>query len=184
MAEGHHLSHLDWRRRLSPMGSVRRYVMIARRPFRSINRKAVPAVKTLVDYLNDQDAILDNVIKILAREYNAIKERRLDELEAIAEDKSSFMLKLQANDQRIKLHADAAQLKTKYPDRVEQIKAKLAKCKMMNETNGKLITLSLSANKRLYDVLMHSRDKFSRNMTYTDKGNTTATSPLRVNINA
>ena len=54
----------------------------------------------------------------------------------------------------------------------------------MNETNGKLITLSLSANKRLYDVLMQSRDKYSRNMTYTDKGNTTATSPLRVNINA
>ena len=75
--------------------------MIARRPIRSLNRKAVPVVKTLVDYLNDQDAILDNVIKILAREYNAIKERRLEELETIAEDKSSFMLKLQANDQRI-----------------------------------------------------------------------------------
>ena len=41
--------------------------MIARRPIRSLNRKAVPVVKTLVDYLNDQDAILDNVIKILAR---------------------------------------------------------------------------------------------------------------------
>ncbi len=160
------------------------FSMIARRPIRSLNRKAVPVVKTLVDYLNDQDAILDNVIKILAREYNAIKERRLEELETIAEDKSSFMLKLQANDQRIKLHPESAQLKTKYPERVAQIKEKLAKCKMMNETNGKLITLSLSANKRLYDVLMQSRDKYSRNMTYTDKGNTTATSPLRVNINA
>ena len=46
--------------------------MVARRPIRSINRRAVPAVKTLVDYLNDQDSILDSVIKILAREQNAI----------------------------------------------------------------------------------------------------------------
>lgn len=158
--------------------------MVARRPIRSINRRAVPAVKTLVDYLNDQDSILDSVIKILAREHNAIKERRLDDLEAIAEDKSSFMLKLQANDQRIKLHPESADLKTKYQDRVTKIKEKLAKCKMMNETNGKLITLSLAANRRLSDVLMQSRDKYSRNMTYTDKGSTKATSPLRVNVNA
>ena len=50
-----------------------RFSMIARRPIRSLNRKAVPVDKTLVDYLNDKDAILDKVIKILSREYNAIK---------------------------------------------------------------------------------------------------------------
>lgn len=152
---------------------------------RSINKaKAVPAIKSLADYLDDQDAILDNVMKILRREYNAIKERRLEELEAIAEDKSSCMLKLQSNDQRLKLHPDAALLKTQYMDRVQSLKNKLSQCKMMNETNGKLISLSLAANRRLTSVLMSARDRMSRNMTYTDKGNTVATGPLRVNINA
>ena len=76
---------------------------------RSINKtKAVQAMKTLDDYLDEQDAILDAVIKILGREYQSIKDRRLDDLEAIAEDKSSFMLKLQSNDQRLKLHPDSA----------------------------------------------------------------------------
>ncbi|MCK0526674.1 MULTISPECIES: flagellar protein FlgN [unclassified Anaerobiospirillum] len=152
---------------------------------RSINKtKAVSAIKTLDDYLDEQDAILDAVMKILSREYQAIKERRLEELETIAEDKSSFMLKLQANDQRLKLHPDAAMLKTVHIDRVNQLKEKLGRCKMMNETNGKLISLSIAANRRLTSVLMSARDRMSRNMTYNDKGNTTATGPLRVNINA
>lgn len=152
---------------------------------RSINKtKAVQAMKTLDDYLDEQDAILDAVIKILNREYQVIKERRLDELETIAEEKSSFMLKLQSNDQRLKLHPDSAMLKTVYIERVNLIKEKLAQCKMMNETNGKLISLSIAANRRLTSVLMSARDRMSRNMTYNDKGNTVATGPLRVNINA
>lgn len=152
---------------------------------RSINKtKAVQAMKTLDDYLDEQDAILDAVIKILGREYQSIKDRRLDDLEAIAEDKSSFMLKLQSNDQRLKLHPDSAMLKTVYLSRVNAIKEKLAQCKMMNETNGKLISLSIAANRRLTSVLMNARDRMSRNMTYNDKGNTVATGPLRVNINA
>lgn len=152
---------------------------------RSINKtKAVQAMKTLDDYLDEQDAILDAVIKILNREYQVIKERSLDELETIAEEKSSFMLKLQSNDQRLKLHPDSAMLKTVYIERVNLIKEKLAQCKMMNETNGKLISLSIAANRRLTSVLMSARDRMSRNMTYNDKGNTVATGPLRVNINA
>lgn len=152
---------------------------------RSINKtKAVQAMKTLDDYLDEQDAILDAVIKILGREYQSIKDRRLDDLEAIAEDKSSFMLKLQSNDQRLKLHPDSAMLKTVYLPRVNAIKEKLAQCKMMNETNGKLISLSIAANRRLTSVLMNARDRMSRNMTYNDKGNTVATGPLRVNVNA
>lgn len=152
---------------------------------RSINKALpTPAIKTLEDYLDEQDAILDAVMKILSREYTAIKERRLDDLETIAEDKSSFMLKLQANDQRIKLHPDAAMLKTVHADRVAALKEKLTQCKLMNETNGKLISLSIAANRRLTSVLMTARDRMSRNMTYTDKGNTVATGPLRVNINA
>ena len=152
---------------------------------RSINKaKPVSAIKSLEDYLTEQDAILDAVIRILGREYTAIKDRRLEDLETIAEDKSSFMLKLQANDQRLKLHPDAPMLKTVYADRVNALKEKLNQCKTMNETNGKLISLCLAANRRLTSVLMSARDRMSRNMTYNDKGNTTATGPLRVNINA
>ena len=53
----------------------------------------------------------------------------------------------------------------------------------MNEVNGKLISLALAANRRLSSVLMKARDQMTRNMTYTDKGNTVATGPLRVNTN-
>lgn len=150
---------------------------------RSINKAKVPAIRTLRDYLDEQDHLLDNVMKILTKEYRAIKDRKIELLDAISEDKSSCMLKLQSNDQRLKLHPDAALLKTEYRPRVEEIKAKLKKCKEMNEVNGKLISLALAANRRLHGVLMQSRDKMSRNMTYTDKGNTVATGPLRVNTN-
>lgn len=150
---------------------------------RSINRAAT-SVKPLTEYLNEQDVLLENVSKVLSREYQAIKNRRIAELESIAEEKSSLMLKLQANDQRLKLHPESARLKTEYLDRVKAVKAKLSKCKMMNETNGKLIALSMAANRRLSSVLMVARDRLSRNMTYNDKGNTVATGPLRVNVNA
>lgn len=150
---------------------------------RSINRSA-SNVKSLTEYLNEQDVLLEHVAKVLSREYQAIKNRQIDELEAIAEEKSSLMLQLQANDQRLKLHPETARLKTDYLDRVMAVKDKLARCKMMNETNGKLIALSMAANRRLSSVLMVARDRMSRNMTYNDKGNTVATGPLRVNINA
>lgn len=150
---------------------------------RSINR-AASTVKPLSEYLNEQDQLLENVTKVLSREYQAIKNRRIADLENIAEEKSSLMLQLQANDQRLKLHPETARLKTDYLSRVMAVKAKLSQCKMMNETNGKLIALSMAANRRLSSVLMVARDRLSRNMTYNDKGATVATGPLRVNINA
>lgn len=150
---------------------------------RSINKAKVPAVRSLRDYLNEQDQLLDSVIKILNKEFRAIQDHQVDQLAAISEEKSSCMLKLQSNDQRLKLHPDAALLKTEYRPRVEQIKDKLKKCKEMNEVNGKLISLALAANRRLSAVLMNARDQMSRNMTYTDKGDTVATGPLRVNTN-
>lgn len=151
---------------------------------RSINKAAkVPAIRTLRDYLDEQDQLLDDVMKILTKEYRAIKDRKIDLLDGISEEKSSCMLKLQSNDQRLKLHPDAALLKTEYHSRVLAIKQKLQKCKEMNEVNGKLISLALAANRRLHGVLMQSRDQMSRNMTYTEKGNTVATGPLRVNTN-
>lgn len=162
--------------------------MITRRSARAnrANRaakKAVPAIRTLRDYLDEQEQLLDQAQKILTREYQAIKDRKLDQLEGIAEEKSSCMLKLQSNDQRLKLHPDAALLKTEYAPRVATIKSKLGQCKMQNETNGKLIQMMIAANRRLTSVLMTARDKMSANMTYTDKGTTVATGPLRVNTN-
>lgn len=150
---------------------------------RSINKAKVPAVRSLRDYLDEQDQLLNGVIKILNKEFRAIQDHQVEQLAAISEEKSSCMLKLQSNDQRLKLHPDAALLKTEYRARVDQIKEKLEKCKEMNEVNGKLISLALAANRRLSAVLMNARDQMSRNMTYTDKGDTVATGPLRVNTN-
>lgn len=150
---------------------------------RSVSR-AANNVKPLFEYLDEQDNLLESVHKVLTREYNAIKNRRTEELESIAEEKSSLMLQLQANDQRLKLHPEAPRLKGEFMPRVNAVKEKLRQCKLLNETNGKLIALSLAANRRLSSVLMGARDRLSRNMTYNDKGATVATGPLRVNISA
>lgn len=156
--------------------------MLTRRTMSKGN--SAPTIKPLSDYLKEQSNLLDNIERVLQMEHRAIKERKIESLEGIAEEKSSLMLQLQANDQRLKLHPEASLLKTEYAQDVAYLKEKLAKCKEINEVNGKLISLCLAANRRLTSVLMGARDKLSRNMTYTEKGNTVATGPLRVNINA
>ena len=47
---------------------------------RSINKAKVPAIRTLRDYLDEQDQLLDSVMKILNKEYRAIKERKIEQL--------------------------------------------------------------------------------------------------------
>lgn len=68
---------------------------------------------------------------------------------------------LQQNGQKLKLHPDAAKLKTDFAKHVQVLKLKLAECKRRNEVNGRLIRLCQSSC-RLSAVLMGVRDTMTR----------------------
>lgn len=141
-------------------------------------------IEPLTSYLDEQDRLLDELEKVLENERISLRDRKMKELGVLTEHKSSLMLKLQSNDQRIKLHPDAALLKNSLLSRVEKIKRSLQLCKRRNEVNGKLIKLCMNTTRRVYSLLMESRDRNTKNMTYTDKGAITARGMMRLSIQA
>lgn len=141
-------------------------------------------IKPLAAYLSDQEETLKSLKRSLEAERSALKVRNMEGLTEASKLKSSLMVKLQNNDQRIKLHPDAPKLKTEFAKQVVEIKDALADCRLMNESNGKLIHLCINSTRRVTSLLMAIRDSFTMNMTYTDKGCTTATGPERVNVRA
>ncbi len=152
-------------------------------------RKVSPAgvkqqVKPIKDYLLIQTEVLNNLEQVISREYIALKERHFDQLQSISTEKSDLMLKLQANDQKLKLHPEVQELKGKYSSDVLIIKNKMKKCHFRNEVNGKLITMCMQSSNKLQALLVGARDMVTRNMTYTSKGSATARGPLRVSVSA
>jgi len=141
-------------------------------------------VKSLADYLAEQENILNQLEKVIALEYSALKNRELRELQPLSTQKSDLMLKLQANDQKIKLHQDVALLKTTYSAKVLIIKNKMKKCHFRNEINGKLINLCIQTSNKMRSMFVSARDMVTRNMTYNCKGSATARAPLRVSVSA
>ena len=150
--------------------------------------KAVPKnqvlIKPLDCYLAEQENISNKLDTVLKQEFECLKERRMQDLPQLSSFKSELMVKLQSNDQRLKLHPDAASLKTLFKQRVDVIKQKLVLCKAQNEANGKLINLNMQSVHRLSSMLMGVRDAFTRNMTYNAKGAASARGPMRLSISA
>ncbi len=138
--------------------------------------------KPISFYLNEQESTLEQLYALLKDERLALRKRDLEKVSFIAEQKSALMMKLQGNDQKIRLNPQAAKLKNEFASRVEEIKASLCECKKLNAINGRLITLALNSTRRLSSILMQTRDRTTRNLTYTDKGCTVARGPMRVSI--
>ena len=65
---------------------------------------------------------------------------------------------------------------------MDAIKTALKECKRLNGINGRLINLALNSTIRLSAVLMQTRDRVTRNLTYNDHGRTTARGPMRLSI--
>ncbi|MBP5244129.1 MAG: hypothetical protein J6Z28_05375 [Succinivibrio sp.] len=84
-----------------------------------------PAVKPIKDYLMMQDKVLSCLEQVISREYLALKERHFELLQGLSTEKSDLMLKLQSNDQKLKLHPEVGTLKTKYSAEVLIIKNKM-----------------------------------------------------------
>ena len=142
------------------------------------------AVKPIKDYLMMQDKVLSCLEQVISREYLALKESHFELLQGLSTEKSDLMLKLQSNDQKLKLHPDVGTLKTKYSAEVLIIKNKMKKCHFRNEVNGKLITMCMQSSNRLQALLVEARDLVTRNMTYNNKGSASARAPLRVSVSA
>lgn len=141
-------------------------------------------VRPLKDYLDGQKEILEKLEKVIQAEYESLKDRHLENLKPLSEMKSDLMLKLQSNDQRIKLHPEVAKLHTEFLPEVTIIKNMMKKCQFRNEINGKLITMCMQSANKLQAVLLGVRDVVTRNMTYTAKGYATARGPSRLSVDA
>ena len=150
--------------------------------FKPAAEVAAQQIKPIGEYLAEQEKILDALKRLLEAERVAVRDRDMQTLPKLTEQKSNLMLSLQSNDQKLKLHPQAAELKTIYLGRVNLLKQKLLNCKKCNEINGKLIRLCLNTTKRVFGLLMDMRDRDTKNMTYTDKGCTTARGLQRLSI--
>ena len=139
-------------------------------------------VRPLADFLKEQEMILDKLVRVIDSEFKALKERDMAQLNALSMQKSDLMVKLQSNDQRIKLHPDVATLKTDFADEVCRIKAKMNQCKFRNETNGRLITMCMQSVNKLQALFVGVRDSLTRNMTYSSKGTASARGPVRLSV--
>lgn len=139
-------------------------------------------VRPLADFLKEQEMILDKLVRVIDSEFKALKERDMAQLNALSMQKSDLMVKLQSNDQRIKLHPDVATLKTDFADEVGRIKAKMNQCKFRNETNGRLITMCMQSVNKLQALFVGVRDSLTRNMTYSSKGTASARGPVRLSV--
>ncbi len=142
------------------------------------------AVSPISEYLRMQNEILQALEVVIAQEYNALKERNYSQLTPLATRKSDLMLKLQGNDQKIKMHPEVALLKTKYAADVLIIKNKMKKCKFRNEVNGRFIVMCMQSSNKMQAVFNRARDSVTRNMTYNSKGSANARGPLRVSVSA
>lgn len=151
--------------------------------FKKANVQA-PAIRPLQDYLVEQDNILNELSQVISREYEALKDRKVSSLKPLSEQKSHLMVKLQSNDQKIKLHPQVALLKTQFQDFVKSIKEKMKSCKYKNDVNGSLITMNMQSNHKLYALLIGVRDMATKNMTYSNKGYAQAKGPTRLSVQA
>ena len=113
---------------------------------RFVFNKTTPqnTVRPLKDYLDGQKEILEKLEKVIQAEYESLKDRHLENLKPLSEMKSDLMLKLQSNDQRIKLHPDVAKLHTEFLPEVTIIKNMMKKCQFRNEINGKHLSIQIA----------------------------------------
>ena len=133
-------------------------------------------------YLKEQEVTLNSLLDLLKQERVALRHRELSLVNSIAERKSALMVKLQGNDQKLRLHPEAPLLKTVFKDKVDALKVSLLDCKKLNAINGRLISLAMNSTRRLSAILMQTRDRATRNMTYNCKGSTSARGPMRLSI--
>jgi|SRR5574344_124890 flagellar biosynthesis protein FlgN len=140
------------------------------------------AERSIVEILKCQDTLLDKLTQVLKEEHDILKDRKALNLNEINENKSKYLLELQANDQSIKAHSQKDRLLSDLKPIKELLVNKLSACQKQNEVNGRLIELNLAANRRLASSLIQLRD--TNTTTYDIKGNKNALRGKHFNFEA
>ncbi len=134
----------------------------------------------LDELLNEQLGLVTAIKELLAEEFVVLKERRAFSLPEIEKRKQSLLETITANDKTISEQPDRDRLKNDLKQAKEHIVDILKECHRQNAVNGKLIQMSMVANRRLGQVLSQIKDRNS--MTYTSEGSTTTSSSSGLNI--
>src|SRR5574344_577014 len=94
------------------------------------------AERSIVEILKCQDTLLDKLTQVLKEEHDILKDRKALNLNEINENKSKYLLELQANDQSIKAHSQKDRLLSDLKPIKELLVNKLSACQKQNEVKG------------------------------------------------
>ena len=137
---------------------------------------------SLTELLQSQDVLLDDLLTLLQQEKELLQQRQALALPDLAKNKQQLLEQLQYQDHCIAEHPERERLTSDLQTAREALIHKLQQCQERNEVNGKLIEMSLTANRRLGTVLTQVRDRNS--LTYDQRGTPRAAGGLNLNLKA
>ncbi|MEI8668371.1 flagellar protein FlgN [Pseudoalteromonas sp. B131b] len=117
--------------------------------------------------LNEQEKCLDSLDTLLNDELTAIASRRGEGLKEIAQQKMSFLIKLNSLDKELnKLIANNDEQSDEVPDLISVVRSKLEKCKKQNDVNAHAAHQAQLSVKQLKEILIGAPSS----MTYDQAG--------------
>ncbi|MDQ2043059.1 flagellar protein FlgN [Pseudoalteromonas sp. 20-92] len=117
--------------------------------------------------LNEQEKCLDSLATLLNDELTAIASRRGEGLKEIAQQKMSFLIKLNSLDKELnKLIANNDEQSDEVPDLISVVRSKLEKCKKQNDVNAHAAHQAQLSVKQLKEILIGAPSS----MTYDQAG--------------
>ncbi|MFG0834974.1 flagella synthesis protein FlgN [Aeromonas bivalvium] len=124
----------------------------------------------LAELLQRQHDQLAQMQALLTEEFALLTQRRALELPPLAQRKQQLLGAIEALDDTLTQQPDLPAQLASQPDLMARITDSLAACQQQNDINGRLLELSMVANRRLAGFLSQLRDRNS--LTYDAKGNT------------
>lgn len=124
----------------------------------------------LAELLQRQHDQLAQMQALLTEEFALLTQRRALELPPLAQRKQQLLGAIEALDETLVQQPDLPAQLASQPDLMARITDSLAACQQQNDINGRLLELSMVANRRLAGFLSQLRDRNS--LTYDAKGNT------------
>ena len=134
--------------------------------------------------VDQQHAHLAVLKQIILKEKGALVDQNADLLLSLAEQKSTCLQELKANDDLLANHSDKSLLtsQVELSHKMAAVKEALAECKDLNAQNASLIEMNLASLNRFAQALQASRNETT--LTYNDKGRTSTLSSLGNDLKA
>lgn len=139
---------------------------------------------TIEQLLELQQATLVSLSRLLEQEKAAIVERKAADIARLATDKLNLIHQVQQQDHLLASHAQRQQLtdNPELAEKVESLKATVARCKEINEVNGEALQRAQLSFHKLNNLFQQSRGKHQ--MTYNSEGAAQNIRSLGTNIKA